>query len=114
MKPLKSNRDVLTKLFMCSSDGNESFCEELTRIIFTFTLFTITVSFTVLSAFFIWKSADLEGQLYGLFQLCGCVIMIYSLIIMILVRQKNAAIFEKLAELYDKCKRNYSFNIRFT
>lgn len=83
MKPIEIYRKFLIKLCMCSGDGDESPQDGKIRIVLTCVIFLIWWSYAMSSAIFVWKSVDLEDQLYVVFQLCGCTMIIYSLIVMI-------------------------------
>lgn len=102
MKPLKNHQEVLIKLYH-SSDENESQSKKVIRILLMVTLFVMNLSFTISSAVFMWKSVNLEEKLYPLFQICGGLV-IYSSIVMIILRRKVAAIFENLSEFHNECK----------
>lgn len=105
MKPLETHQKVLTTLcMMCSSDKSESERKKVVRIVFSLILFVIVVGCTVSSAIFIWNSAILEDQLYGLFQLCASVVATYPFIVAVQSRQKNTAIFGNINEIIDECK----------
>lgn len=104
MEPLEIYRKVLIKLCMCSGDDNVSPRAEVIRIVLTCIIFVLWWSHVISCAIFIWKSDDLEDQFYVGLQLCGCTMIIYSLIVMNLFRRKNTATFENLTEIYDECK----------
>lgn len=101
MKPLVNYRKVLTKLCMCS-DKNPRAGEN--RILLTCIIFVLWWSYAISSAIIIWESVDLEDKLFVVFQFCGCTMIIYSFIVMILFRRKNEATFDDLTEFYDERK----------
>lgn len=105
MEPLKTQQTVLSKLCICPIDENESRREKKIRILLNCTLHIIMASLMISSAFFIWKSVNLEERLCALFQIGGCVIVLYPFVIAILLRREIIFVFENLTGLYDECKK---------
>lgn len=104
MKPLKTYRMVLTELCMCPSEKNESQRHKQFRNLLNVMLFINIVTYSVSSAVFILKSDNLEDKFNALFQIMSCLTIMYSFIVMILIRGKVGVVFENLTAFSDECK----------
>lgn len=106
MKPLETNKKVLTWLSICPLDKNANWNQKLVRIAFSFVFIgNQVVAFAGSLTFFLkYVSVDLEQCLYALFQLAAEVSVMYMLTIAFVQRYKITALFDNLSKIYDASK----------
>lgn len=107
MEPLSSNQKILTWLCILPSNKIESKSEKLAHIAFITSLIVLEFCvFTSCSAFVLQNaSTDLGAALYGLLQAAASFGISYMLISgLLLSRQKIAAMFQNLSNLYNESK----------
>lgn len=106
MKPLETNRQVLT--WLCGFQSNESAgkWKRIAKVAFTLGVVVMHLSSVITGATFIFinKSIDLETTLYSLIHTLGSASMFYLAIATILLSRNLTAIFDGLSTIYKESK----------
>lgn len=108
MKPLYTNKQALIWLCAYSNDEPSEKRHAFAYIAFTMFVMGTYICFLSASIAYLIKFAmiDLNETLYVLIQILAALPMMKALIIMIFLRKKFAALFERLATIYDACNGN--------
>lgn len=103
MKPLVTNKRVLTWLCVYPADRTTSSTMKLAYVIFSCVVFFgILISLIASWAFFLkYASIDLEVALFAASQIAAASGILYAIIMTLFSRRKLTAIFLKLNEIYD-------------
>lgn len=107
MTPLKTNKKVLTFLFVHLADVNVSLWRKLAYALFAVSVFATHVCAIASSAvhFSRFMSDDMGSALFGILQLGGHANMAYMLTIAVILRKKVTAIFDMLIVVYKTRER---------
>lgn len=112
MRPLQTNKRVLTLLCLYPSDESVSKWKQLTLAVFTFLIIAANMCGLIASSFYFVKfvSTDLETSLHALLQMAALSAATYMLVIGLVLRQKINDIFSRLKNIYDASKNNFQEN----
>lgn len=107
MIPLAFHQRMWTLLCVCPLNKDSTTWKRWFCVIFLSTIFVLNVSLVLSSITFVSEfwSSDLKGSLHALFQLATHMGVVYVVIVQIMFRQRIAAIFAQLQQIYHKCKR---------
>lgn len=113
IKPLQTNRLIMTWLCLCHEDEATSKWKKLAYIICALTLSFAFFSMSVVSVTFVVKyfKVDLEEALYAVFQVSGYFAQIYTMISAFILRNEISGIFLKLYDIYDACKYGEEYGV---
>lgn len=115
MKPLETNRQVLTWLCILPADETAGKFKKWICIAFSCSLITTSVCGFISSSAFMLKfwSTNLIDCLYALFQVAANVSALYMMMIAYNLRHKVAALFDRLTEIYYASKKfvKYHWNL---
>lgn len=106
MKPLATNRQVLTWLCICPSDQNTSALKKTFFTILALVSFALVFSFLVSSIVFFLKnvSIDLENGLYALVQIACSFDSVYMFAVVFISRKKINRFLQTLVTIYEESK----------
>lgn len=104
MKPLVTNKNVLTWLCILPAQEQTNKRMKLIYIAFTFTLSITCFCGLASSLAFMMEylSTNLENCLYALFQVAADASAFYMVMVALFLRHKMAALFDNLSEIYNK------------
>lgn len=107
MKPLMTNRQMLTWLGFYPVDENTSKREGFGYVIFGVVVFAMIVCTCAASIAYFQKisAINLGEALYAVLQVIGTLHIMYLMVFTFLQRHKIVAIFEKLSEIYSERKK---------
>lgn len=108
MKPLVTNRKVLTWIGILPAAERTNKFRKLIYITFYFALTSSSgfALFTSLTFMLKYMSTNLEDCLYALFQVAADMNLVYMMVIALILRRKIAALFDRLTEIYNERKKS--------
>lgn len=114
MKPLVTNRRVLTWLCVYPADATTSKLKQLAYILFSLIVFAGILSSLMASIAFFWKYVlvDLEVALYAVSQIAAAASILYAIVMTLFSRQGITNIFQKLTKIYETSKTNILNKLR--
>lgn len=112
MKPLSTNRGMLSWLCILPANENASKCENILHIAFTVALIALEMSIFISSGAFILENAstDLQVSLHAVFQIIAAIGLTYMMISGLIFRRKVAAMIQTLSNFYNKSKEPFQLN----
>lgn len=111
MKPLVTNRRMLTWLCLYPNEETSTNRKKIARIVFSVANFIFVLSFFASSVAYLveFVSIDLRHSLYALLQIFGGATVLYILVIAFHLRHKFPALRENLSQIYQECKTLVKF-----
>lgn len=114
MRPMETNRRVLTWFCLHPADENTGIMMKLIYAANAFVALSIAFLFFFGSCYYFWMfaSTDLEKALGAVWTINGIMAEIYMFIVMLLSRQKIKSAFDALTEIYEASKNclNHSWS----
>lgn len=110
MKPLVTNRRVLTWLCVHPADETTSKFEKISYFIFSLIVFSGILSSLIASIAFFYKyvKVDLEVALYAVSQIAAASSVLYAIIMTLFSRPGITDVFKRLTIIYNESKsKNY-------
>lgn len=106
MKPLVTNKGVMTLLCMLPFDEGTSLRKRIACIAFSSFVFLANLAGLIASVAFIVKfnTSDLDRSLYALMHMFPFFAMAYSVFVIFFLRHRMGEVFRKLTEIYDACR----------
>lgn len=106
MRPLVTNRRVLTWLCVCSADEYTTIKPKMLYVSITIIVFVAILSAFAGTLAFVLKffSVDLEASLLGFLPNVAYASGVYGMIVSFIIRKKINAIFDELMLIYNKSK----------
>lgn len=115
MKPLATNRRILTWLCVCPFDRDTSIVEKMFFIILTLFLFALVSSALVSSIVFFANnvSVDIESSLYALVEIAAYSGLLYMLMVVFILRKRINRFLGTLETIYDESELKLMWFISF-
>lgn len=109
MKPLVTNKKMLTWLCVCPVDKNTSKWKEITFIILTINIMSILVTALIGSGIFVVEllTVNLIDSMYALSQVFVLFNLLYTFMVLYYKRLEVEAIFDGLSDIYKEGKFSF-------
>lgn len=106
MIQLETTQLLLAYLYAFPPDKNASRRKKVCYFVFSSSIIVINLLSVTSGGFFIFKNAsiNLKEAIFALYHTCVCCNVFYQAIIIIILRKKLTALFERLTDIYNESK----------
>lgn len=106
MRPLATNRRMLTWLSLCPANDDTGFSMRLVHAAFTFAFISLGLAAFIASTVFCLQfvSTDFGTVLLAFWQIMAYTMVLYMFAVMLISRQKIKSTFETLSDIYRASK----------
>lgn len=115
MKPLATNQRVLTWLNLHPADETAKRMEKAAYALVYLTIAVVYLTLFASSVMYFLKfiSVDLKESLAAVIQIAPAISLLNAMVFTFLLRNKTAAVFKKLSDIYEASKKKYQILLRF-